>query len=84
MIRYLLSFNPIPEPLIYMMVNGLHAIVVNVYDVHVYYTMFFGFEIYKNKKIKKAKESNDQEFIILLWSSLPGKSFSLAKLVSGF
>ena len=31
------------------MVNGLHAIVINVYDVHVYYTMFFGFEIYKNQ-----------------------------------
>ena len=34
------------------MVNGLHAIVINVYDVHVYYTMLLRFEIYQNQNQK--------------------------------
>ena len=34
-----------------MMVNGLHAIVINVYDVNVYYTMYLGFEIYQNQSV---------------------------------
>ena len=38
-----------------MMVNGLHAIVINDYDVHVYYTMLLRFEIYQNKKKNKKK-----------------------------
>ena len=30
LIRHFLSFGPIPEPIIYIMVNGLYALVVNV------------------------------------------------------
>ena len=30
LIRHFLSFGPIPEPIIYIMVNGLYAQVVNV------------------------------------------------------
>ena len=45
-----------------MMVNGLHAIVINVYDVHVYYTMFFGFEIYKNQKSNKTQVRFNAQF----------------------
>ena len=50
MIRYSLSFDPIPEPLIYMMVIGLYTIAVHVYAVLVNYTMFMVQNISKIKK----------------------------------